>query len=160
MFGALAHPLVDLDQTFDVLIRVPWGPKAWCNVRSVEQRGFLAFALLPVAWALLRTAPPKWLKALLVVVVAGLGWHVAWATGGRLGYEVLLIASLPCPLWLRLKWQKGSALLVAGVAAAVAWGRGWLCDERYALMMGFVRRMSQAIWGGQVVGLPLRQLCS
>ena len=147
-------PWWHLDQRFDLLIRVPWGPEAWRNVRSVEQRGFLALALLPVAWALLRTAPPKRLKALLLAVVAGLGWHVAWATGGRLGYAVLLLASLPCLLWLPSRWLQGSALLVVGAAAAVAWGRGWLCDERYALMLGFVRRMPQAPWGGRQLVFP------
>jgi hypothetical protein len=147
-------PWWNLDQRFDSLIRVPWSPEAWRNVRSVEQRGFLAFALLPVAWALLRAAPPKRLQALLLVVVAGLGWHVAWATEGRLGYAALLIASVPWLLVLRPTWLKGVALLVAGSAAAMAWGRGWFCDERYALMLGFVRRMPQAIWGGRQLDFP------
>jgi hypothetical protein len=142
-------PWWNLAQTFDTSIRVPWGPEAWRNVRSVEQRGFLAFALLPVAWALLGAAPPKRLHALLLVVVAGLGWQVTWATQGRLGYAALLIASVPWLLVLRPMWLKGIALLVASSAAAMAWARGWLCDERYALMMGFVRRMPQAIWGGR-----------
>jgi hypothetical protein len=153
-------PWWNLDQTFDLLIRVPWGPEEWRNVRSVEQRGFLALALLPVAWTMLQTAPPKPLQALLLAVMAGVGWHVSWATQGRLGYAALLIASLPWLLLLRPKWLQGLALLLAGAAASIAWSQGWFCDERYALMLGFVRRMPQALWGGRQLAFPYASCAS
>ena len=150
--AASRTPWWNLGQTFELLVRVPWGDPPVTNMRSVEQRAFLALALLPVGVPLLwarRSTSRCWGMAL--VVMAGLAAHVAWAYHGRIGLAVVLLASLPwlwlLPAWLARGW---TALAAVGVMGLAGWRAG-LCDERWWLQTTFVQHLAAAPWGGRQI---------
>ena len=150
-------PWWNLAQTFVHDVRVPWGPQQWLNMRSVEQRAFLALAFAPVALPLLLRPRQRrpWL-ALLLLVLAGLAAHTAWALQGRIGLGVLGMAALP---WLALvprrAWRGGLALAVAAAAGAALLS-GRICDERWWLQATFLRHLAAAPWGGRLIRFDYR----
>jgi hypothetical protein len=150
-------PWWNLAQTFVHDVRVPWGPQPWMNMRSVEQRAFLALALLPVALPLRwRPTGPLAPLALPMLVMAALAAHVAWALQGRIGLAVLVVAALP-GVWLLPwpVWRRRLACVLA-VTAAVVLGSGRLCDERWWLQLGFLQRLGDAPWGGRLIQFVYR----
>jgi hypothetical protein len=150
--AASRTPWWNLAQTFELWVRVPWGDAPFTNMRSVEQRAFLALALLPVGVPLLwdRRRASRWLGVGLVVM-AGLAAHVAWAYHGRIGLAVLLLASLPCLWLLPARVARGWTALAAVGAAGLAGWRAGLCDERWWLQTTFVQHLAVAPWGGRLI---------
>ena len=150
--AASRTPWWNLAQTFELWVRVPWGDAPITNMRSVEQRAFLALALLPVGVPLLwarRATSRCWGMALLVM--AGLAAHVAWAYHGRIGLAVLLLACLPWLWLLPNRAARGwTALAAVGVMGLAGWRAG-LCDERWWLQTTFVQHLAAAPWGGRQI---------
>ena len=149
-------PWWNVAQSFVHNVRVPWGSQPWMNMRSVEQRAFVALGWWPVAlpclWGLARQ---RW-RAVPLLVMAALAAHAAWAFQGRIGVVVLALASLP-GLWSlrRQRWRLG-LLAVGSVAVGVGLASGRLCDERGWLQLGFVQRLAQAPWGGRQIAFTYR----
>jgi hypothetical protein len=150
--AASRTPWWNLAQTFELWVRIPWGDAPFTNMRSVEQRAFLALALLPVGVPLLwdRRRASRWL-GLGLVVMAGLAAHVAWAYQGRIGLAVLALAALP-GLWLLPAWvaRGWTALAALGAVGLAAWRAG-LCDERWWLQTTFLQHLAAAPWGGRLI---------
>ena len=150
--AASRTPWWNLAQTFELWVRVPWGDAPFTNMRSVEQRAFLALALLPVGVPLLwdRRRASRWL-GLGLVVMAGLAAHVAWAYQGRIGLAGLALAALP-GLWLLPAWvaRGWTALAALGAVGLAAWRAG-LCDERWWLQTTFLQHLAAAPWGGRLI---------
>jgi hypothetical protein len=150
--AASRTPWWNLAQTFELLVKVPWGDAPFTNMRSVEQRAFLALALLPVGVPLLwdRRRASRWL-GMGLVVMAGLAAHVAWAYQGRIGLAVLALAALPgmwlLPAWVARGW---TALAAFGAVGLAGWCAG-LCDERWWLQTTFLQHLAAAPWGGRLI---------
>jgi len=142
-------PWWDLRQSFEILIKVPWGSDSLTNVRSVEQRGFLALGLLPIA-VVMASRQRFWLAlgcgALGLVAV-----HVGISTQSRIGWAILALACLPLVLLLRALWARWLVLGTIGVSTVGAITQGWLCDERLWLVKGFLQAMPSALWGGRQI---------
>jgi len=142
-------PWWDLRQTFELLIRVPWGSDGLLNVRSVEQRGFLALGLVPIA---LVFAAEKRLWISLGCGALGLvAMHVGVATQSRIGWLILAVDCLPLLLYLRTIWARWLVLGGLAVSGLGAVAQGWLCDERFWLMKGFLEATPSALWGGRQI---------
>jgi len=142
-------PWWDLRQSFELLIKVPWGSDGLTNVRSVEQRGFLALGLLPIA-IVIASRQRFWLtlgcSALGLMAV-----HVGISTQSRIGWAILALACLPLLLLLRALWARWLVLGLLGVGTVGVIKQGWLCDERLWLMKGFLEGMPSALWGGRQI---------
>jgi len=142
-------PWWDLRQSFERLIKVPWGSDGLTNVRSVEQRGFLALGLLPIA-VVMACRQRFWLAmgcgALGLVAV-----HVGMSTQSRIGWAILALACLPLLLLLRALWARWLVLGLLGVGTVGAITQGWLCDERLWLVKGFLQAMPSSLWGGRQI---------
>ena len=149
-------PWWNLAQSFVHNVRVPWGAQPWMNMRSVEQRAFVALAWWPVALPWCLGAARQRCRAVPLLVMAALATHAAWAFQGRIGVVVLALASLPGLWCLRgHRWRLGLvAMGSVGVAVGLASGR--LCDERGWLQLGFVQRLVQAPWGGRQIAFTYR----
>ena len=162
MLGALIYALLALalsrspwwalGQTFPHVLRVPWGPQEWLSTRAVEQRAFLALALLPMGLPLLRDAQlNRRCLGLLSLLMGGLAIHIGWALQGRIGWAVLLLASLPCLCLLTRPLHRWLLALVGGGMVGVAIASGRLCDERWWLVGGFLNHLADAPWGGRLI---------
>jgi len=142
-------PWWDLRQSFELLIRVPWGSDGLINVRSVEQRGFLALGLLPIAAVL---ASKQQVRLALGCGVLGLvAVHVGVATHSRIGWAILALDCLPLVLLLRSLWARWLVLGTVGMSTLGAVTQGGLCDERLWLVKGFLQAMPSAPWGGRQI---------
>ena len=162
LLGALIYALIALAlsrtpwwnvaQTFPHVLRVPWGSHLWMSTRAVEQRSFLALALLPVGLPLLLRPliRLRWL-GVVCVVMSGLAMHLAWALQGRIGFAALLIASLPCLCWIRRFSLRWLVAVLSGMLLSLAIGSGMLCDERWWLVGGFLKHLGDAPWGGRLI---------
>jgi len=142
-------PWWDLRESYELLIRVPWGSDGLINVRSVEQRGFLALGLLPIAAVL---ASRKQFRLALGCGFLGLiAVHVGIATNSRIGWAILALDCLPLVLLLPSLWARWFVLGTIGVSTLGGIAQGWLCDERFWLMKGFLQKMPSALWGGRQI---------
>jgi len=159
------HPWWALDQIFPVEIITPWGVPKVVNVRSIEQNGILALALLPSA-LLLAVKPALPARAGAVVIggaaLALLGLHAVLSLNGRLGFLALALALLPLfPVaWQsRQHWPKSFTAVGLGgiVLIAAVIGRhpsvqrllaGGFCDERFGMYSGFLQQLAHGLWGG------------
>ncbi len=162
LLGALIYALLALAlsrtpwwavaQTFPHVLRVPWGPQEWLSTRAVEQRSFLALALLPVGIPLLVESQGRHrLLGLLSVLMAGLAMHIAWALQGRIGLAILALALLPWLCFVTRPLQRWLLALLGGGAISLAIGSGRLCDERFWMVGGFLKHLGDAPWGGRLI---------
>jgi len=142
-------PWWDLRQSFELLIQVPWGSDGLTNVRSVEQRGFLALGLLPIA-VVMASRQRFWL-ALGCGALGLVAMHVGISTQSRIGWAILALACLPLVLLLRSLRPRWLVLGLLGVGTVGAITRGWLCDERFWLVKDFLQAMPSALWGGRQI---------
>jgi len=140
-----------LTQRFHHVVRVPWG-EDWMSTRAVEQRAFLALTMLPMGIPLLLSPQSRQLLlGVISILMGGIAVHVAWALDGRIGWAALVLSGLPL---LFLIPNHGQRWLVGGAAAssaALAIASGRLCDERWWLVNGFLRHLSDAPWGGRLM---------
>jgi len=167
------HPWWALDPFFPTDMPTPWGVPNVVNVRSIEQNGILALAMLPSALLLsVKPEVPARVGAFLMGGAALLGLHVVLSLNGRLGFVALFLAVMPL---LPVGWQARNSLrrwlLAAGSGSIVAifcivrkhpsFGRlmsGGFCDERFNLYAGFLQRLGQGLFGGhKIVVSSIRQ---
>jgi hypothetical protein len=150
--GLSRTPWWALAQTFPHVLRVPWGPQEWISTRAVEQRAFLSLALLPVGIPLLFESQGRrrWL-GLLSVVMAGSAIHIGWALQGRIGWAALALAFLPWLCFVTRSTQRWVLALLGGGAISIAIVSGRLCDERFGLVVGFLKHLGDAPWGGRLI---------
>ena len=157
------HPWWALDQIFPGEISTPWGVPQVVNVRSMEQNGILALALLPSALLLaVKPAVPARAGAVLIGGASLVGLHAVLSLNGRLGFLALALALLPLfPVaWqLRHHWLK--SFTAAGLGGIVLMGAvigrhpfvqrllaGGFCDERFGIYSGFLQQLGQGLLGG------------
>ena len=160
------HPWWALDQIFQLVIPTPWGLPKVVNVRSIEQNGILALAMLPAALFLaFKPGVPGRLGALAIGGAALLGLHAVLSFNGRLGFLALLLALLPL---LAVAWHqrlhRPKALTAAGLGGIVLIGSliarhpsiqrslaGGYCDERFGMYAGFLKHLGQGLLGGHQI---------
>jgi hypothetical protein len=176
------HPWWALDQVFPSDMPTPWGLPKVVNVRSIEQNGILALALLPSALlpsallpsALLLAVKPAVPARAGAFVIGGaglLGLHAVLSLNGRLGFLALalaLVPLLPVAWHSRQSWPKslGVATLGGTVLLGTLMGRhpsvqGLLadkfCDERFGIYAGFLQHLGKGLMGGhQIAVTPFR----
>ena len=158
------HPWWALDQIFPAEISTPWGVPKVVNVRSIEQNGILALALLPSALLLVIKPSVPARAGACVMGGAGLfGLHAVLSLNGRLGFLALALAAMPLlPIAWHARhhrvprWLPAAGLGSVVVSLGVIWRHptfqrlleGGLCDERFSAYVGFLQRLSQGLWGG------------
>ena len=160
------HPWWAIDQVYTVDIATPWGLPKIVNVRSIEQNGILALAMLPSA--LLLVMKPSVLARAGGGVMGGaalLGLHAVLSLNGRLGFLALALAVTPLLslAWHARhrvpRWLPAAGLGTVVVSLCVIWRHpsfqrllgGVFCDERFGLFAGFLQKLSQGLWGGHQI---------
>jgi hypothetical protein len=133
------------------------------SVRSIEQNGILALALLPSALLLaIKPAVPARAGAVVIGGAGLLGLHAVLSLNGRLGFLALALALLPLlpVVWQsRQHWPK--SLTAAGLGGIVLIGAvigrhpsvqrllaEGFCDERFGIYYGFLQQLAHGLWGG------------
>lgn len=153
------HPWWALDQIFPGDISTPWGVPQVVNVRSMEQNGILALALLPTALLLAaKSAVPARAGAVAIVGASLLGLHAVLSLYGRLGFLALALALFPVARQSRQHWPKS---FIAGLGGIVMVGSligrhpsvqrllaEGFCDERLSMYSGFLQQLGQGLFGG------------
>lgn len=148
------------------------------NVRSIEQSAFMGLAISP--WLLFgtRLIKPFGLHSLPLItwirVFFVLPFFTTWFLNGRLGWLSLMLSLMVLVLkssvsmspalsaarlaFLGLVGAMGVFLLgyirhASSSASDNIWNQG-ICDERFDLFLGFLRRIPNYLWGGRqmVVG--------
>jgi len=157
------HPWWAFDQIFPSDVPTPWGVPKVVNVRSIEQNGILALALLPSALLLaVKPAVPARAGAVVIGGAGLLGLHAVLYLNGRLGFLALALALLPLlpVVWQsRQHWPK--SLTAAGFGGIVLIGAvigrhpsvqrllaEGFCDERFGIYSGFLQQLAHGLWGG------------
>jgi len=140
-------------------ILTPWGIAQSMNIRSMEQNGILALVGLPLGFQLLLRGR-RWTGWLLLVfgILAGCA---TISLGGRLWIPSFFLASLPLIFVLVAEFKakiladwrsKGICLGVFVLFSIALFSRySSLCDERFSLYAGFLRRLDQVFWGGRSI---------
>ena len=140
-------------------ILTPWGIAQSMNIRSMEQNGILALVGLPLGFELLLWGR-RWAGWLLLVfgLLAGCA---TISLGGRLWIPSFFLASLPLVFGLVAEFKakilfdwrsRGICLGVLVLFLIVLFSRfSSLCDERFSLYAGFLRRLDQVFWGGRSI---------
>jgi len=165
---AARHPWWASDQVFPLKIATPWGRPTVVNVRSIEQNGILALAMLPAAFFLAvkpNLRARAW--ALVMAVSALLGLHAVLSLNGRLGFLALVLALVPslAVAWhLRQSWPKylvpaalGGTVLVGALMGRHPSVQRLLaeksCDERFGVYAGFLQHLGKGLMGGHQIAV-------
>jgi hypothetical protein len=145
-------PWWNLAESFEHVVRVPWGHPEFLSTRAVEQRAFLSLALLPIGVTLACSGlkSHRYIGAVMLGM-ALLATHVSWAMRGRIGLAALAISLIPLLWLLRRSSFRWLIVLLCSVAMELAIASGKLCDERPWLVGGFLSRLPQAPWGGRLI---------
>jgi len=178
--GVSRSPWWDVAQLFPSDdLDLPWGYPRVINARSVEQNAIPALSLLPAAlheWQRAKSGRHQWF-AVAAFVSAMLGGYALWSLQGRLGWMVLVLASIPVlgdALRVHAVWKiRPKKLLLAVLVSlsillmlmrpwriqsgAVGWSQGF-CDERLSLHAAILRDGSASPWGGRLL-VAKYQLC-
>jgi len=140
-------------------ILTPWGSEQSMNIRSMEQNGILALVGLPLGFQLLLRG--RQLAGWFLVLFGVVAGSATIALGGRLWIPSFFLASLPLVFGLvavfkaKILFDWRSRVICLGVLVLfliVLFSRfSSLCDERFSLYAGFLRRLDQVFWGGRSI---------
>jgi len=162
------HPWWALDQIFPAEIITPWGVPKVVNVRSIEQNGILALALLPSALLLaVKPAVPARAGSFVIGGAGLLGLHAVLSLNGRLGFLALVLALVPLlavALHTRQSWSRSLVAATVGgtVLMVTLMGRnpafqgslaGNFCDERFGIYPGFLQHLGKGLMGGHQIAV-------
>ena len=138
-------------------ILTPWGSEQSMNIRSMEQNGILALVGLPLGFQLLLRG--RQLAGWFLVLFGVVAGSATIALGGRLWIPSFFLASLPLVFGLvavfkakfLFDWRSRAICLGGFVTFLIALSSHFssLCDERFSLYVGFLRRLDQVFWGGR-----------
>ena len=140
-------------------ILTPWGIAQSMNIRSMEQNGILALVGLPIGFQLLLWG--RQLAGWFLVLIGVVAGSATIALGGRLWIPSFFLASLPLVFGLvtqfkakiLIDWRSRAIFLGGFVIFLISLSSRFssLCDERFSLYAGFLRRLDQVFWGGRSI---------
>jgi len=153
-------PWYDIFQKFPSSVAIPWSDHGVSseNVRSVEQRAYLALLLLPVAISgnqkFVLTDFIKQKNVNFYLLLSALAAYSLWSLNGRLGFVALVFGFVPCAFIQLAKLTNRKKLYIIAVLCSlivILMHKGLLCDERFFMQAEFIRHIPSYPWGGRQI---------
>lgn len=153
-------PWYNIFQKFPSSITMPWSDHGISpeNVRSVEQRAYLALLLLPVAMSgnqkFILTDFVKQKNVTIYLLLSALAAYSLWSLNGRLGFVALAVGFAP---WGFIQFanltNRKKFFIIAFVCSLIVilMHMGALCDERFPMQAEFIRHIPSYPWGGRQI---------